>query len=129
MLEGVFIDFEGCSEVLMFFLFSFFYLMYIGLVTIYWHTLYLSFNIYIHICMFLHLSLHVLFLFYLYTHVSLCMQSFISVSHKMPWWVLFKCFRDSLLKSTMPWTLFLQSLARTCVRVRLILYFNKSLWV
>ena len=30
----------------------------------------------------LHLSLHVLFLFYLYTHVSTCMQSIISVSHK-----------------------------------------------
>ena len=30
----------------------------------------------------LHLSLHVLFLFYLYTHVSTCMQFIISVSHK-----------------------------------------------
>ena len=30
----------------------------------------------------LHLSLYVLFLFYLYTHVSTCMQSIISVSHK-----------------------------------------------
>ena len=30
----------------------------------------------------LHLSLHVLFLFYLYTHVSTCMQSIISVSYK-----------------------------------------------
>ena len=33
------------------------------------------------ICL-LHLSLYVLFLFYLYTHVSTCMQSVISISHK-----------------------------------------------
>ena len=33
------------------------------------------------VCLF-HLSLHVLFLFYLYTHVSTCMQSIISVSYK-----------------------------------------------
>ena len=45
--------------------------------------------IYIWWCMFLHLSLHVLFLFSFYTNVSLCMQSLFSVSHKMPWWVLF----------------------------------------
>ena len=36
-------------------------------------------------CMFLSPALHVLFLFSLYTHVSYtCMQSIISVSHKMP---------------------------------------------
>ena len=34
-----------------------------------WHTLYL-YLIYIYWCMFFHLSLHVLFLFFLYTHVS-----------------------------------------------------------
>ena len=40
---------------------------------------------------FLHVPPHVLFLFYLYTYVSLCTQ----VSHMMPWWVLFKCFRNT----------------------------------
>ena len=61
----------------MYFLFSFIYisLLYTSLVTILLHTLYF---ILIYdgddVC-FIHLSLHVLFLFSLYTHVSLCMQS------------------------------------------------------
>ena len=38
---------------------------------------------------------------------------------KMPWWVLFKVFqKDRLSKSIMPWTLFLQSFSRVCVRIR-----------
>ena len=73
--------------------------MYTGLVTIYWHTLYSYFNSYMMMYVFLHLSLHVLFLFSLYTHVSLCMQSFIFVSHKMPGWVLFNCFRKTSCES------------------------------
>ena len=40
-----------------------------------------------------HLSFNVLFLFSLYTHVSLCMQSLFLFHTKMPWWVLYKCFR------------------------------------
>ena len=61
-------------------------------------------------CVFSFLSLYICFL---------CMQSFISVLYKMPWWVLFKVFqKDKLLKSTMPWTLFLQSFSKVCVRVR-----------
>ena len=40
LLGGVCILFKGCSEVFMyFFLFFFFYILYTGLVTIYWHTL------------------------------------------------------------------------------------------
>ena len=75
--------------------FSFFYLMYTGLVTILLLTYIGLIFWYIWWCMFLNLSLDVLFLFYLYTHVLLCMQSFISISHIMPWWVLFKCFRKT----------------------------------
>ena len=38
---------------------------------------------------------------------------------KIPWWVLFKVFqKDRLWKSIMPWTLFLQSFSRVCVRFR-----------
>ena len=40
-----------------------------------------------------HLSLHVLFIFYLYTHVYLCMQSLFLFHTKMPWWILFKIFQ------------------------------------
>ena len=51
------------------------------------------FDIYIYddVC-FLHLPLHVLFLFSLYTCFFMY-TIFISVSHMMPWWVLFKCFK------------------------------------
>ena len=61
----------------MYFLFFFIYisLLYTGLVTILLHILYF---IFLHMTMmyvFLHLPLHVLFLFSLYTHISLCMQS------------------------------------------------------
>ena len=58
--------------------------LYTGLVTMFVYIV-LIFDIYIYddVCL-LHLPLHVLFLFFLYTHVSyyLCMQSIIFVSHK-----------------------------------------------
>ena len=78
----------------MYFLFFFIYisLLYTSLVTILLHTLYfISYMMMMYV--FLHLSLYVLFLFYhLYT-CFLMNAIFISVSHMMPWWVLFKCFR------------------------------------
>ena len=93
--------------------------MYTGLVTFYWHTLYLSFDIYMMMYVVLHLSLHALFLLSLYTHVSLCMQSLFLFHTKILWWVLFKVFqKDRLWKSIMPWTLFLQSFSRVCVSFR-----------
>ena len=53
------------------------FFLYIGLVTMFTYIV----LIYDDVCL-LHLSLHVLFLFYLYTHVfCFCMQSIISVSH------------------------------------------------
>ena len=77
--------------------------------------------IYIYMMMYVvfHLSLHVLFLFSLYTHVSLCMQSLFLFHTKMPWWVLFKVFyKDRLWKSIVLWILFLQNFSRVCVKVR-----------
>ena len=48
---------------------------------------------------------------------------------KMPWCVLFKVFQKyKLLKSFLPWTLFLQSFSRVCVRIDFIV-FNKWVWV
>ena len=56
------------------------FFMYTGLVTMFTYIV-IIFVIYDDVC-FLHLPLHVLFLFYLHTYVSyLCMQSIISVSH------------------------------------------------
>ena len=74
--------------------------LYFGSYDHYWHTLYLS-SLYVDVCL-LHLPLHVLFLFSLYTHVYLfiCNLLFLSLT-KMPWWVLFKVFQKyKLLKST-----------------------------
>ena len=102
----------------MYFLFSF---KFTSCISVLWpfdiHCTYLL--IYIWWCMFSQLSLHVLFLFSLCTHVSLCTQSLFLFHTKMHWWVLFKVFqKDRLWKSIMPWTLFLQSFSRVCVRVR-----------
>ena len=65
---------EMCCILLGGVLTSFF--LYTGLVTMFTYIV----LIFDDVCL-LHLSLHVLFLFYLYMHVSNCMQSFISVSH------------------------------------------------
>ena len=53
------------------------FFLYTGLVTVFTYNV----LIFDDVCLF-HLSLHVLFLFYLYTHVSTCIQSIISISHK-----------------------------------------------
>ena len=75
--------------------------MYTGLVTIFlWHTLYFMFIYMMMMYVFFHLSLHVLLLlfFFFFFFSSLCTcffmyAIFISFSHMMPWWVLFKCFK------------------------------------
>ena len=104
----------------LFFIFSYIILLYTGLVMTYlWYILYLFSFIYMLMYIVFHLSLHMLFLFSLYIHVSLCMQSLFLFHTKMPWWLLFKVFqKDKLSKSIMSWTLFLQSFSRVCVRVR-----------
>ena len=69
--------------------------LYTDLVTIFTYIV-LIFDIYIYIydvCL-LHLSLHVLFFLYLYMRFFMDVI-FISVSHKMPWWVFFKYFRKT----------------------------------
>ena len=68
---------DGCREYFMFFFFpSFFYisLLYTGLITIFTY-MYFIFIYMMMMYVFLHLPLHVLFLFSLYTNVSLCTQS------------------------------------------------------
>ena len=82
--------------------------LYTGLVTIFTYIV-LIFDIYILHCTYLwyiyiydvcllHLSLHVLFLLSLYTCFFMY-AIFISVSHMIPWWVLFNCFRKTGCKS------------------------------
>ena len=72
-VRGVSIYFEGCSEVYMYLLLSFYTsLLYTGLVTTF-IDIYCTYTfIYMMMYVVLHLSLHVLFIFYFYTHVSLC---------------------------------------------------------
>ena len=77
------------------------FFLYTSLVTCL-HSLCLSMiYIYDDVCL-LHLPLHVLFLFSLYTHVSLFICNLLFLSHtKMSWWVLFKVFQKyRLSKST-----------------------------
>ena len=116
----------------MFFLFFFIYisLLYIGLVTIYLHTLYVTFHKYdddvyfsspISTCIVSFLSLYTCFFIY---------AIFIFVSHKILWWVLFKCFRkigcENLpchkLSSCKVFQKFMFGLDLFCI-------FNKWLWV
>ena len=101
--------------------------LYTDLVTISTYTV-LIFDIYIYIyddVCFLRLSLHVLFLFSLYTSVSLCTKS-LFLFHT---WCLdeffFKCFRkigcESLsYRELSSWTLFLQSFSRVVVGIDLL---------
>ena len=75
--------------------FLFYSLLYTGLVTLYWYIVYLSFLIYktmmyisspICPCVISSLSLYTCFFMY---------TIFVSVSHIMPWWVLFRCFKKT----------------------------------
>ena len=101
--------------------------LYFGSCDHYWHTLYLS-SLCVDVCL-LHLPLHVLFLFSLYTHVSLFVCNLLFLSHtKMPWWVLFKVFQKYRLSKSTCHKHFLQSFSRVCVRIYFIV-FNKWVWV
>ena len=71
------------------------FFLYIGLVTIFWHTLYLS-SLYVDVCFF-HLPLHVLFLFYLYTQVSYILYAIYYLCFTLRWLDEFclKCSRNT----------------------------------
>ena len=113
--------------------FSLFFL-YTSLVTIFTYIVFI-FEIWIYIyiwwcmsssptstCVVSFLSLYTCFLF------NVCNLIFLFHT-KMLWWVLFKVFQKyRLSKSSMPWTLFLQSFLRVCIRVDFIV-FNNWLWV
>ena len=114
-----------------FFSFFYIYLMYTGIVTI-WHTLYLSFDIYIYICwcmLFTYLFMYCYFSL-LCTCFLLLVCNLLFLFHtKMSWWVLSKvCQKYKLSKSFLPWTFFLQSFSRVCVRIDFIVS-NKWVWV
>ena len=68
----------------------------------------------------LHLPIHVLFIFSLYTHVSLCIQS-LFLFHT---WCLdefcLSVLEKRLWKYILPWTLFLQNFSSVCSRDRFI---------
>ena len=81
--------------------------------------------------------------YYILSPISLCVVSFLSLCTcflfivcnllflfrtKMLWLVLFKVFQKYWMSNSMPWTLFLQSFSRVCVRIDFIV-FNKWIWV
>ena len=70
-------------------------LLYTGLVTIYWHTLYLSFLIYM-MMMYVSSPISIFVVSFLFLYTCFFMYTiFIYVSHMMPWWILFKYFRKT----------------------------------
>ena len=66
--------------------------LYTSLVTILLHTLYFIF-IYMMIMYVFFTYLYMCCFFSLFIHMFFMYATFIFVSHLMPWWVLFKCFR------------------------------------
>ena len=87
---------------------------------IWWGCYYNCFT-YLFMCCFFSLFMHMLL-------TIVCNLLFLFHT-KMPWWVLFKVFQKyRLSKSSMPWTIFLQSFSRVCVRIDFIV-FNKWIWV
>ena len=81
--------------------------------------------IYVNVCFF-HLTLHVLFPFSLYTHVSYtCMQSIIFILHKDALMSFVESVSEiQIVKVYLPQTLFLQNFSRVCIIIDFIV-FNK----
>ena len=72
---------------------------------------------------FLHLPLHVLFLFYLYTRVSINVCNLLFLFHtKMPWWVLFKVFQKYRLSKSSCHELFSCKIFQEFVLEYILLY-------
>ena len=107
---------------------SFSYL-YTGLVTMFTYIVFI-FDIYIWWCMSSSpTSTCVVSFLSLYTCFFIVCNLLFMFHTKMSWWVLFQVlqkYRSS--KSSIPWTLFLQSFSRVCVRIDFIV-FNKWVWV
>ena len=82
------------------------------------HCTYLLIYIYDDVCLFTYLSMCCFFSHLIHMFLYVC--NFLFLFHtKMPWWVLFKVFqKNRLLRSIMPWTLFLQSFSKVYVRIR-----------
>ena len=132
MLGRVYI--EGCSEDLdvSFFFFSLYFKYITSCILVlwpFWHTLYL-YLFYIYWCMFFHLSLHVLFLFYLYTHVSYILYAiyYFCFTQRCHDEFCLKCFRNTSYQSLLAINSLLAKFLRVCVRIDFIVL-NKWVWV
>ena len=95
--------------------------LYTGLVTMFTYIV-LVFDIYIYMMMMyvFFTYLYMCCFFSIFIHMFLIVWNLLNLFHtKIPWWVLFKVFQKyRLSKSFLPWTLFLQSFSRVCVRIR-----------
>ena len=106
---------------------------------VYWSCDHLTY-----IYIFWYIYIYIYILMYVYSSISSCVVSLLSLCTcfllfacnllfmfhiKMPLWVLFKVFQKyKLSKSFLPWTLFLQSFSRVCVRIDFIVFY-KWVWV
>ena len=95
------------------------------------------------VLIFWYIYIYIYMLMYVYSPISSCVVSFLSLCTcfllfvcnllflfhtKMPWWVLFKVFQKyRLSKSFLPWTLFLQSFSRVCVRIDFFFFLRKRI--
>ena len=109
------------------------------LLHLYWSCDHLTY-----IYIFWYIYIYIYILMYVYSSISSCVVSLLFLCTcfllfacnllfmfhiKMPWWVLFKVFQKyRLSKSFLPWTLFLQSFSRVCVRINFIVFY-KWVWV
>ena len=101
--------------------------LYTSLVTMFTYIV-LIFDIYIWYMSSSPTSTYVVSILSLYTCFFIICNILFLFHTKMPWWVLFKVFQKyRLLKSSIPWTLFLQNFSRVCVRIDYIV-FNNWLW-
>ena len=84
----------------------------------------LIFGLYIFWCMFFHLSLHMLFLLSLYTHVSYFLYAILYFCFTLRCLDEFclKCFRNTSCQSLLAITLFLQSFSKVCIRIDFIVF-------
>ena len=121
---------EGCSEDVMyfslFFLFQIHHILFIVVLWLFWHILYL-YSFYIDVCFSFTYPYHVLFLFLMYTHVFFILYAiyYFCFTQRCLDEFCLKCFRNIGCQNLLTIRI---DFSRVCIRIDLIV-FNKWIWV